>query len=156
MPSEVPPEEMVRRAEQAAAQRQVQEAFLAQVCWDSYLLPTGTAILLLFSSLLFPAQVLKWQAAAPGSLALPPARGPASGRTEASRAALQACRPARHVPAGAPQPGRPAHPPTCPACLAPQDALAVVVGLLAEPLSRHPKMDNKDAALVQLAIAFFR
>jgi hypothetical protein len=34
--------------------------------------------------------------------------------------------------------------------------LAVVVGLLAEPLSRHPKMDNKDAALVQLAIAFFR
>ncbi|KAL4855933.1 Protein timeless [Chlorella vulgaris] len=37
-----------------------------------------------------------------------------------------------------------------------QDALAAVVGMLAEPLSRHPKMDERDAALVQLAITFFK
>ncbi len=37
-----------------------------------------------------------------------------------------------------------------------QDALAAVVGMLAEPLSRHPRMDERDAALVQLVIAFLK
>ena len=37
-----------------------------------------------------------------------------------------------------------------------QDALAAVVGMLAEPLARHPRMDEKDAALVQLVIAFLK
>lgn len=37
-----------------------------------------------------------------------------------------------------------------------QDALAAVVGMLAEPLGRHPRMDERDAALVQLVIAFLR
>ena len=37
-----------------------------------------------------------------------------------------------------------------------QDALAAVMGMLAEPLSRHPRMDERDAALVQLVIAFFK
>eukprot|EP00887_Chlorella_sp_A99_P001979 scaffold18.g1979.t1 len=37
-----------------------------------------------------------------------------------------------------------------------QDALAAVVGMLAEPLSRHPRMTDQDAALVQLVIAFLR
>ena len=43
----------------------------------------------------------------------------------------------------------------CEAFLA-QDALAVIVGLLAEPLSRHPKMTDKDTALVELVITFLR
>ncbi|KAL4422339.1 hypothetical protein ABPG75_008536 [Micractinium tetrahymenae] len=37
-----------------------------------------------------------------------------------------------------------------------QDALAAVVGMLAEPLARHPRMDERDAALVQLVMAFLR
>lgn len=37
-----------------------------------------------------------------------------------------------------------------------QDALAAVVGMLAEPLGRHPRMDERDAALVQLVIAFLK
>ena len=37
-----------------------------------------------------------------------------------------------------------------------QDALAAVVGLLAEPLSRHPRMSDADTALVQLVITFLR
>ncbi|GAB4821374.1 hypothetical protein N2152v2_008420 [Parachlorella kessleri] len=37
-----------------------------------------------------------------------------------------------------------------------QDALAVVVGLLAEPLSRHPRMRPEDAVMVQLVITFLR
>jgi len=43
----------------------------------------------------------------------------------------------------------------CEAFLA-QDALAVIVGLLAEPLSRHPKMTDTDTALVELVISFLR
>lgn len=43
----------------------------------------------------------------------------------------------------------------CDAFLA-QDALAVIVGLLADPLSRHPKMTDKDTALVELVITFLR
>jgi len=43
----------------------------------------------------------------------------------------------------------------CEAFLA-QDALAVIVGMLAEPLSRHPKMTDKDTALVELVITFLR
>ena len=37
-----------------------------------------------------------------------------------------------------------------------QDALAVVVGLLAEPLSRHPRMRPEDGVMVQLVITFMR
>lgn len=37
-----------------------------------------------------------------------------------------------------------------------QDALAAIVGMLAEPLARHPRMDERDAALVQLVMAFLR
>jgi hypothetical protein len=37
-----------------------------------------------------------------------------------------------------------------------RDALAAVVGMLAEPLGRHPRMTEQDAALVQLVIAFFK
>jgi hypothetical protein len=37
-----------------------------------------------------------------------------------------------------------------------QDALAAVVGMLAEPLGRHPRMNDQDAALVQLVIAFLK
>ena len=37
-----------------------------------------------------------------------------------------------------------------------QDALAAVVGMLADPLARHPRMDERDAALVQLVIAFLK
>ena len=43
----------------------------------------------------------------------------------------------------------------CEAFLA-QDALAVIVTLLAEPLSRHPKMTEKDVALTELVIIFLR
>ena len=45
-----------------------------------------------------------------------------------------------------------------PPCLLPpqQEALAVVVGLLAEPLSRHPRMREEDAVMVQLVITFLR
>ena len=43
----------------------------------------------------------------------------------------------------------------CDAFLA-RDALAVIVGLLADPLSRHPKMTDKDTALVELVITFLR
>lgn len=43
----------------------------------------------------------------------------------------------------------------CEAFLA-QDALAVIVGMLAEPLSRHPKMTDRDTALVELVITFLR
>jgi hypothetical protein len=35
-----------------------------------------------------------------------------------------------------------------------KDALAAVVGLLAEPLSRHPKMTERDGTLVELVITF--
>ncbi len=31
-----------------------------------------------------------------------------------------------------------------------RDALAVIVGLLADPLSRHPRMKDQDALLVQV------
>ena len=37
-----------------------------------------------------------------------------------------------------------------------RDALAAVVGMLAEPLGRHPRMDERDAALVQLVVAFLK
>ena len=37
-----------------------------------------------------------------------------------------------------------------------QDALAAVVGMLAEPLSRHPRMSEQDAALTQLVITFLK
>lgn len=37
-----------------------------------------------------------------------------------------------------------------------QDALAVVVGLLAEPLARHPRMREEDIVMVQLVITFLR
>ncbi len=37
-----------------------------------------------------------------------------------------------------------------------EDALAAVAGLLAEPLSRHPRMSASEAALVQLVITFLR
>jgi len=30
------------------------------------------------------------------------------------------------------------------------------VGMLAEPLARHPRMNDQDVALVQLVIAFLR
>ena len=43
----------------------------------------------------------------------------------------------------------------CEAFLA-QDALAVIVGLLAEPLSRHPRMNDRDTALVELVTTFLR
>ena len=43
----------------------------------------------------------------------------------------------------------------CEAFLA-QDALAVIVSLLAEPLSRHPKMTERDIALTELVITFLR
>ena len=42
------------------------------------------------------------------------------------------------------------------AFLASEDALAAVVGMLAEPLSRHPRMNEQDTALVQLVITFLR
>ncbi|KAK9830387.1 hypothetical protein WJX72_011470 [[Myrmecia] bisecta] len=37
-----------------------------------------------------------------------------------------------------------------------QDAMAVVVGLVADPLGRHPRMNEKDVLIVQLVIAFIR
>lgn len=37
-----------------------------------------------------------------------------------------------------------------------QDAMAVVVGLLAAPLGRHPRMSEDDQLLVQLVLTFFR
>ena len=37
-----------------------------------------------------------------------------------------------------------------------QDAMAVVVGLVAEPLGRHPRMNAADESIVQLVITFIR
>lgn len=37
-----------------------------------------------------------------------------------------------------------------------ENAIAVVVTLLAEPLSRHPRMTDKDTALVELVVTFLR
>eukprot|EP00890_Picochlorum_soloecismus_P004580 jgi/Picsp_1/5122/NSC_02485-R1_timeless family protein len=37
-----------------------------------------------------------------------------------------------------------------------EDAIAAIVTLLAEPLSKHPNMDDKDSALVELVITFLR
>lgn len=37
-----------------------------------------------------------------------------------------------------------------------KDAMAVIVGLVAEPLSRHPRMTEADGLVVQLVITFFR
>lgn len=37
-----------------------------------------------------------------------------------------------------------------------RDAMAVIVGLVAEPLSRHPRMSEADALIVQLVITFIR
>ena len=42
------------------------------------------------------------------------------------------------------------------AFLARSEALAAVVGMLAEPLAKHPRMDQRDAALVQLVVAFLK
>lgn len=36
------------------------------------------------------------------------------------------------------------------------DALLLVVGLVEEPLQRHPRMTETDALMVQLVIAFLR
>lgn len=43
----------------------------------------------------------------------------------------------------------------CEAFLA-QDALVVIIGLIVEPLARHPRMTDRDSALVELVIAFLR
>lgn len=37
-----------------------------------------------------------------------------------------------------------------------KDAMAVIVGLVAEPLGRHPRMTEADGLVVQLVITFFR
>lgn len=37
-----------------------------------------------------------------------------------------------------------------------KDAVAVIVGLVAEPLSRHPRMSEADGLIVQLVITFIR
>lgn len=37
-----------------------------------------------------------------------------------------------------------------------KDAMAVIVGLVAEPLSRHPQMSEADGLIVQLVITFIR
>jgi Timeless protein len=37
-----------------------------------------------------------------------------------------------------------------------QDALTVIVGLVADPLARHPRMSEEDGLIVQLVIAFVR
>lgn len=37
-----------------------------------------------------------------------------------------------------------------------ENAIAAIVTLLAEPLSKHPSMDDKDSALVELVITFLR
>lgn len=37
-----------------------------------------------------------------------------------------------------------------------KDAMAVIVGLVAEPLSRHPRMSEADGLIVQLVITFIR
>ena len=37
-----------------------------------------------------------------------------------------------------------------------KDAMAVIVGLVAEPLSRHPRMTEADGLIVQLIITFMR
>ena len=37
-----------------------------------------------------------------------------------------------------------------------KDAMAVIVGLVAEPLSRHPRMSEADGLIVQLIITFIR
>ncbi len=37
-----------------------------------------------------------------------------------------------------------------------KDAMAVIVGLVAEPLSRHPRMTEADGLIVQLVITFIR
>jgi len=37
-----------------------------------------------------------------------------------------------------------------------KDAMAVIVGLVAEPLSRHPRMTEADGLIVQLIITFIR
>ena len=37
-----------------------------------------------------------------------------------------------------------------------KDAMAVIVGLVAEPLSRHPRMSESDGLMVQLVITFIR
>ena len=37
-----------------------------------------------------------------------------------------------------------------------RDAMAVIVGLVAEPLSRHPRMSEADGLVVQLVITFIR
>ena len=37
-----------------------------------------------------------------------------------------------------------------------KDAMAVIVGLVAEPLSRHPRMSEADGLIVQLVITFVR
>lgn len=37
-----------------------------------------------------------------------------------------------------------------------RDAMAVIVGLVAEPLSRHPRMSEADGLIVQLVITFIR
>ena len=37
-----------------------------------------------------------------------------------------------------------------------KDAMAVIVGLVAEPLGRHPRMTEADGLIVQLIITFIR
>ena len=37
-----------------------------------------------------------------------------------------------------------------------KDAMAVIVGLVAEPLGRHPRMTEADGLIVQLVITFIR
>ena len=44
----------------------------------------------------------------------------------------------------------------CEAFVQSEDAIEVVVTLLAEPLSRHPKMKDRDASLVELVLTFLK
>ena len=37
-----------------------------------------------------------------------------------------------------------------------KDAMAVIVGLVAEPLCRHPRMSEADGLIVQLVVTFIR
>lgn len=37
-----------------------------------------------------------------------------------------------------------------------KDAMAVIVGLVAEPLAKHPRMTEADGLIVQLVITFIR
>lgn len=64
------------------------------------------------------------------------------------------------MPASGPRAGEPTQEQqhaqqVCEAFLA-RDALAVIVSLVADPLSRHPRMSERDVALVQLVITFLR